>query len=159
MGQTHSYFHCDTVVQGKPLSLITVHFNTPRDGLNATRQEGLKGLRAWKANMSQRLYQSSYLAEYVRRSSRPCIVAGDLNAPEHSRVVQVLLDQGLRDVFSASSWGWGYTYGYSLIKGLSFLRIDHILVSQDIAVQQAVVGGKEASQHRPVIADIYLQRQ
>jgi endonuclease/exonuclease/phosphatase family metal-dependent hydrolase len=159
LGQVHHFFHCETEVQGKRLTLITVHFNTPRDGLNATRFEGVKGLAAWKENLGQRLFQSALLAEFVRQSPKPCIVAGDLNAPEHSRVVQVLINQGMRDVYSASAWGWGYTHGHSLIRHMPFLRIDHILVSEDIAVQKAFVGGMEASQHRPVTADLYLQRQ
>jgi endonuclease/exonuclease/phosphatase (EEP) superfamily protein YafD len=154
----HSFFHCEADIRGQRVKLVNVHFNTPRDGLNAARVKGIDGLKAWKENMSQRLAQSAHVADFVRQTRGPCIVAGDLNAPEHSRVVQGLLDQGLKDAYSTSSWGWGYTYGHSLIKGLAFLRIDHILVSKDIAVQQVVVGGMEASQHRPVTADLYLQR-
>ena len=43
--------------------------------------------------------------------------------------------------------------------GISFLRIDHILVDQSIGVARAYVGGKEASPHRPVVADLLLNRQ
>jgi endonuclease/exonuclease/phosphatase (EEP) superfamily protein YafD len=154
----HSFFHCKVDVHGRQVMLVTVHFNTPRDGLNATRHEGRKGLSAWKANMAERLYQSSYLAEFVRHVKGPCIVAGDLNAPERSRVVQNLLTRGMRDAFSASSWGWGYTHGHSLSKMWSFLRIDHILVSEDIGVLRAWAGGRVASEHRPVIADLVLVR-
>jgi endonuclease/exonuclease/phosphatase family metal-dependent hydrolase len=154
----HTFFHCQVDVHGRKLTLITVHFNTPRDGLNATRHQGRKGLSAWKANMGERLYQSSFLAEFVRRVKGPCIVAGDLNAPERSRVVQNLLTRGMRDAYSASTWGWGYTHGHSLSKLWSFLRIDHILVSEDIGVLRAWTGGKEASEHRPVIADLVLMR-
>ncbi|MEY4764767.1 MAG: hypothetical protein RI907_1440 [Pseudomonadota bacterium] len=153
-----NFFQCQTTVHGQALSLITVHFTTPRDGLNATRFEGLNGLMAWKSNMSRRIYQSGYLAELVRKSGRPCIVAGDLNAPEHSRIVQALLHTGLRDAFSSAAWGWGYTHGHSLIRDVPFLRIDHILVSEDMGVERAWVGGMEASQHRPVVADLFMRR-
>jgi endonuclease/exonuclease/phosphatase family metal-dependent hydrolase len=160
-GHQHTFFHCMTEVKGQTLELITVHFNTPRDGLNATRFEGRKGLLAWQANLRERLYQSAYLAEYVRQARHPCILAGDLNAPERSRVVQNLLHKGLRDAFSSSTWGWGYTHGHSLWRGKfqSFIRIDHILVGPGMGVRQAWVGGKEASQHRPVIADVMLVRE
>lgn len=152
----HSFFHCQVDVRGHKLTLITVHFATPRDGLNATRHKGREGLVEWKANMGERLYQSSFLAEFVRQVKGPCIVAGDLNAPERSRVVQNLLTRGMRNAYSAASWGWGYTHGHSLSKRWSFLRIDHILVSEGIGVLRAWTGGKEASEHRPVVADLVL---
>ena len=86
------------------------------------------------------------------------IVAGDLNAPEGSPIVGALLDTGLRDAFSSAGFGYGYTHGHSLRPGLSFLRIDHILVGPTIGVGNCFVGGKEGSEHRPVIADLFLQR-
>ena len=41
---------------------------------------------------------------------------------------------------------------------ISFLRIDHILVSPEIGVIGAFAGDKEGSEHRPVIADLLLKR-
>jgi endonuclease/exonuclease/phosphatase (EEP) superfamily protein YafD len=156
--QQHTYFHCVLIAHGKEIDLVTVHFTTPRDGLNATRHEGLKGLDAWNGNMNDRLVQSGVLAERLRLMKRPRIVAGDLNAPESSTVVQTLLHTGLRDAFSVAGKGYGYTHGHSLWPGLSFLRIDHILVSEEIGVEDAFAGGKIASQHRPVIADLLVVR-
>ncbi|MDO9001931.1 MAG: endonuclease/exonuclease/phosphatase family protein [Aquabacterium sp.] len=158
-GQNHSYVHCVISVNGTDFDLVTVHFVTPRDGLNAARSGGVKGLGAWRDNMNKRLTQSGVLAEHLRLMKRPRVVAGDLNAPENSSVVQDLLDTGLRDAFASAGLGYGYTHGHSLWPGISFLRIDHILVSEEIGVSDAFVGGKVASQHRPVIADLLLVRQ
>ncbi len=58
-----------------------------------------------------------------------CVV--DLNAPESSPVIRALL-------------------------GFSFLRIDRILVSPELGVIDAFAGGAQASEHRPVIADLLL---
>ena len=159
-GQRHSFVHCVVSANGTDFDLITVHFVTPRDGLNAARSEGVKGLGAWRANMNKRLTQSGVLAEHLRlmKLKRPRVVAGDLNAPENSSVVQDLLDTGLRDAFASAGLGYGYTHGHSLWPGISFLRIDHILVSDEIGVSDAFAGGKVASQHRPVIADLLLVR-
>jgi endonuclease/exonuclease/phosphatase (EEP) superfamily protein YafD len=157
--QNHTFYHCVMTAHGKEIDLVTVHFTTPRDGLNATRQEGLKGLDAWRGNVNDRLTQSGHLAEQLRLMTRPRIVAGDLNAPEGSTVVQALLHTGLRDAFSSAGVGYGYTHGHSLWPGVSFLRIDHILVDNKIGVSQAFVGGSLGSQHRPVIADLLLMRQ
>lgn len=157
-GQRHSFVHCVLMVNGTEVDLVTVHFLTPRQGLNATRALGVKGLGVWRDNMNKRMTQSGGLAEQLRAMKRPRIVAGDLNAPENSNVVQDLLETGLRDAFSSAGLGYGYTHGHSLWPGISFLRIDHILVSDEIGVSDAFVGGKVASQHRPVIADLLLVR-
>jgi endonuclease/exonuclease/phosphatase (EEP) superfamily protein YafD len=157
-GQSHSFVHCVVSANGTDVDLVTVHFVTPRDGLNAARSSGVKGLGAWRDNMNKRLTQSGVLAEHLRLMKRPRIVAGDLNAPENSSVVRDLLSTGLRDAFASAGLGYGYTHGHSLWPGISFLRIDHILVSEEIGVSDAFVGGKVASQHRPVIADLLLVR-
>lgn len=159
--QMHSFIHCVLMAHGQEVDVVTVHFITPRDGLNAARREGLKGLGAWSENMHNRLGQAGLLAEQIRQFKpvRPRIVAGDLNAPESSAVVKTLLHTGLRDAYSSAGFGYGYTHGHSLKPGLSLLRIDHILVSDSIGVVDADVGGKIASEHRPVIADLLLVKQ
>jgi endonuclease/exonuclease/phosphatase (EEP) superfamily protein YafD len=157
--EMHSFVHCVLQAHGQEVDLVTVHFVTPRQGLNATRREGVAGLKTWSQNMNDRLSQAGLLAENMRHMTRPYrIVAGDLNAPESSAVVQTLLNTGLRDAYSSAAWGYGFTHGHSLRPGIDLLRIDHILVSGNIGVEEAHVGGKVASQHRPVIADLLMFR-
>lgn len=159
-GQGHSFVRCTVTIDGVTVHLVTVHLVTPRAGLNATRAEGLGGLDEWQGNMMNRLHQAGTLAEHLRQlPDGPVILGGDLNAPESSLVVKTLLNTGLRDVWSSAGRGYGYTHGHSLLKGLSFLRIDHILVSDEIGVAAVSVGGAAASEHRPVIADLMLHRQ
>ena len=159
--EPHVFAHCDIDIEGKTVQVITVHLITPRKGLVA-KQRGRPrwlGLGEWQDNMLLRMRQAGLLAEYLRQlPAGPRILAGDLNATEPSVVEQTLLNTGLRDAFSSARVGYGFTHGHSLLKGLSFLRIDHILVSPEIAVADAFVGGAQASQHRPVIADLYLNR-
>ena len=102
--------------------------------------------------------QARTLAGAVAKRGRPLIVAGDLNAPETSPVIRTLLDQGLRDAFSSAGLGYGYTHGHSTKLMIPFLRIDHILVSPEIGVADAFAGGRDGSEHRPVIADLLLKR-
>jgi endonuclease/exonuclease/phosphatase (EEP) superfamily protein YafD len=181
-GIPHTYVRCVVDVRGREVELITAHLLSPRDGLNATRHEGREGVDDWRQNYADRLSQARKLAAdillpagpaaasppaaAVSRSPppaaalrRPLIVAGDLNAPESSPVIQALLDAGLRDVFSAAGSGYGYTHGHSLRPGFSFLRIDHILVSDTLGVADSFVGSKLGSEHRPVIADLWLDRR
>jgi endonuclease/exonuclease/phosphatase (EEP) superfamily protein YafD len=157
-GNRYDYAHCIVTAHGRDIDLITVHFLTPRQGLNATRREPVEGLDDWRQNFADRLVQSHKLAADVGARTRPLILAGDLNASEASPVLRSLLDRGLRDAFSSAGRGYGYTHGHALRVGISFLRIDHVLVSPEIGVVDAFPGSWQASEHRPVIADLLLQR-
>ena len=155
-GQEDDFVHCTLRFAGKDIDLFTAHFVSPRDGLNAARGKASGGLLEWKDNFRDRMAQSIQLTAAVARAKGPVIVAGDLNADERSPVVRRLLAAGLRDAYSSAAIGYGYTLGHDLRPGFSFLRIDHVLVSDDVAVVRSFVGGKQASDHRPVIADLRL---
>jgi endonuclease/exonuclease/phosphatase (EEP) superfamily protein YafD len=154
----HTFVHCIVHTGFTQIHLYTAHFLTPRDGLNAVRHERLSGIDEWEQNVADRMVQARALADAARTSIRPIIMAGDFNAPDHSLVVRTLQSAGIRDAFATAGTGYGYTYGHSLRPGISFLRIDHIFVSPNIGVQDCFVGGKLASPHRPVIADLVLNR-
>lgn len=157
-GQSHRYVRCTVDAHGTELTLVTMHFASPRMGLLATRREGVAGADEWQRNFAERLAQSHELARQLAPLPRPLVVAGDLNAPESSPVIQRLLAAGLRDSFSASGRGYGFSYGQSMRAGLSFLRIDHILASPEVGFAASFVGEGRNSDHRPVIADLVLRR-
>jgi endonuclease/exonuclease/phosphatase (EEP) superfamily protein YafD len=152
---------CTLRVAGTDVSIVTAHFLSPRGGLMAARREGIDGADDWQRNYAQRLQQANALLRAVAELPRPLIVAGDLNAPESSPVIQTLLTAGLRDAFAAGGWGYGFTYGQAFTQGIgrgrAFLRIDHILVSGDLHVSRTWIGGGGASQHQPVVADLALR--
>jgi endonuclease/exonuclease/phosphatase (EEP) superfamily protein YafD len=154
-----TYARCVVELGGTSFELVDVHFESPRSGLVAARREGLDGIDLWASNHAGRLAQARALAAVLRASARPLVLGGDLNAPDSSAVIQSLLAVGLRDAFASGGRGYGYTYGHTLRPRFSFLRIDHLLVSDDVEVVRAFVGGKDASDHRPVIADLRLQRR
>jgi vancomycin resistance protein VanJ len=157
--RAHSYVHCIVEARGVEVDVVTAHFMSPRPALNAARETHFRADDEWRQNFATRMTQAEALAEYVRARRRPAILAGDLNAPESSIVMRTLLATGLRDAFSTAGKGYGHTWGHSLRPGISFLRIDHILVSPEIGVVECFVGGDHASPHRPVIADLYLNRR
>jgi endonuclease/exonuclease/phosphatase family metal-dependent hydrolase len=154
--ESHRSLRCQVNVNGKPVQLVTAHFVSPRAALTATRRNPLQGVREWKQNLIDRLNQSRALLADISKAPRPLLVMGDLNAPEGSPVVAGLKLAGLRDAFSAAGHGYGYSHGHSLARGLDITRIDHILVSADVGVVHSEVGGGEASEHNPVIADLVL---
>lgn len=157
-GESHRYLRCTFDAHGTELTVVTMHFKSPRMGLLAARREGVDGADEWQSNFAERLAQSRELALQLAPLPRPLVVAGDLNAPESSPVIRQLLAAGLRDSFSVSGRGYGFSYGQSMRAGLSFLRIDHILASPDVGFAASFVGGGRTSDHRPVIADLLLRR-
>ncbi len=157
-GENHHYFRCAVSAKGVEFDVFAVHLLTPRQGLNATRHERLDGIDDWQHNVASRMFQARTLASQVAANARPVVIAGDLNAPGHSPVVRQLVGAGLRDAFSTAGVGYGYTHGHSLRPHISFARLDHVLVSTKFGVADSFVGGKEASEHRPVIADLWLER-
>jgi endonuclease/exonuclease/phosphatase (EEP) superfamily protein YafD len=155
-GYESDYVHCTLTVHGTDIDLFTAHFVSPREGLNAARGKASGGLEEWELNFANRLTQADMLTRGIVHANHPVIVAGDLNADERSPVVRRLLATGLRDAFSSAGVGYGYTHGHSLRPGFSFLRIDHVLVGGAIGVKNAFVGGRDGSEHRPVIADLLV---
>ena len=137
----------------------SVHLRTPRSGLTALKEREGDSREKFQANCAYRLLQARTVAARLRTETGPLVMAGDLNAPVQSLACQALFQTGLRDAFSAAGWGYGYTYGHTLRPGLSYVRIDHILVSPHWRVERCWAGGAEGSDHRPVIADLSLQRE
>jgi len=154
--ETHRYLGCEIRVGDKPLQLVTAHFVSPRAALVATRRQLLTGLAEWRINLADRLTQANALFAGVSQLPRPLLLVGDFNAQEGSPVLETLKQAGLRDAFSVAGRGYGYTHGHALDKGLDLLRIDHVLVSPEVHVVSSAVGGGEASEHNPVVADLVL---
>ena len=151
------YLQCTARIGAQDVHLVTVHFVSPRTGLLAARRELNHGIDDWQANLSQRLRQSQALLAVLSRLPGPLLVMGDLNAPEASPVVENLKRIGLVDAFAEGGTGCGYTEGHALSQHVDLFRIDHILLSAGIAVLSAEVGSSEASEHKPVFADLVIQ--
>lgn len=154
--ETHRYLRCEVRIGATQVQLVTAHFVSPRAALVATRRQLVHGLDAWRVNLADRLTQSRALFTDLSRLPRPLILMGDFNAQEGSLVLENLKHAGLRDTFSEAGRGYGYTHGHSLDRGLDLLRIDHVLVSPEVHVVSSTVGGGEASEHNPVVADLIL---
>jgi endonuclease/exonuclease/phosphatase (EEP) superfamily protein YafD len=119
---------------------------------------------------SERRAAARYLADYAAAHPGPVIVMGDLNATELSIAYQTLT-RPLRDAWAARGWGLGHTFPGSLVPGSSrpviagvpvpqwLVRIDFIFYSPGLAAASAAIGPWDGgSDHRPVLADLILER-
>ncbi|MDR3671308.1 MAG: endonuclease/exonuclease/phosphatase family protein [Holophaga sp.] len=164
------FFRCRVSRGGSPITLYSVHLQSPREGLNAFRTDRdghwhpLDAIQELEGNAAIRLQQVHELQKLVASESGPVILGGDLNSPQPSRVCAILEGAGLRDAFGAGGRGYGYTYGHYLLQHripwlhLSWMRLDHIMTSTHLQVWRCWVGNGKASDHRPVIADLILEK-
>lgn len=166
-GDQESCLRTDILLGNTPITLYNVHFLTPRNGLNAFKaarnrpSRFVEAVQELQDNVEHRLIQARALSELARQEQGAVIVAGDLNSPDESLVCRTLRDAHLHDAFAEGGTGYGYTYGHFLLRrripwlsGISWMRIDHIMLSSRLRSQHCWTGTGEASDHRPVFADL-----
>ncbi|WP_158558836.1 endonuclease/exonuclease/phosphatase family protein [Rhodoferax lacus] len=151
------YLQCTVRLGLQNLQVVTAHLARPRNALMAARHNFPEGLQSWRMHVAERLAQSDALQADLSRFAGPLILMGDMNTLEQSPVFANLQRAGLRDAFSEAGQGWGYTHGHALSRGVDLYRIDHILVSPELAVHKAEAGRISESEHNPVIADLIIR--
>jgi endonuclease/exonuclease/phosphatase (EEP) superfamily protein YafD len=93
------------------------------------------------------------IAVLARATPGPSIVLGDLNLSPDSPVFRRLLSDGrLNDALAGPLWRPTWLAGFWPLA----LRIDHVLVSEGVCVEETAVGDWIGSDHRPVTARLRL---
>ncbi|MDH7569199.1 MAG: endonuclease/exonuclease/phosphatase family protein [Armatimonadota bacterium] len=137
-------------VDGRPLSVLTAHFTTAARLHSLSRPGG--SLCAHLRETSRlRAPQAETAAEIARRMKPPSLFAGDLNTPPRGQMYRRLAEPW-RNAFQEAGWGFGFTYPARW----PLLRIDHIFVSRGIHIARCWVPRTQASDHRPVVADLVV---
>lgn len=138
---------CDIEAPGGPMSVVDLHLETPRRGINAICDGwSLDGSDRYTANYRRRRWESMYVAGWARSADPARLVVGDFNMPCDSPIFGRSWSNYI-DAFSASGWGRGATK-FTRFHGI---RIDHVLASDAWEVQACRVGTDLGSDHRPVI--------
>lgn len=103
------------------------------------------------------MWRDSQLAElprYVRKTSLPVVLLGDLNAtPWSVHFRRLLAASGLRD----SSKGRGVHPTWPAFNPLLRIPLDHCLHSPDAVIVNRMVGTDAGSDHYPLIVDFFLR--
>jgi len=159
------------------IDLYSVHPYSPRHALESARESAREGAKETargespaddphlqngridvEANTSDRQSQVAAIAAAAARSTNPVIIAGDTNLPALSRIYARSLASGSgrwKDGFAAVGNGFGYTFPTHW-KHLEspWMRLDRILAGPGLRFLSFEVGGRGASDHSPVIADL-----
>ncbi len=107
----------------------------------------------YRKDPAVRAQQVQEMLGFIGDTEVPTIVFGDMNAPPDAPELQPLLAH-LRDAWSGDA-NSGFTYPADAPRE----RIDYILVSPAFVVRGVRVPVTEASDHRPVIAELTLTPQ
>jgi endonuclease/exonuclease/phosphatase (EEP) superfamily protein YafD len=119
--------------------------------VNPAARQGMTS--AWRT-------QLDWLAEHVRRSVVPVVLAGDYNATMDHRSLRVLPAVGMVDAHDAAGRGLGLTWPRRSYRGagrwpaLPLMRLDHVFVPPTLGVRAVRTAVSAGSDHRRVIADL-----
>ena len=96
-----------------------------------------------------RAEQALRISDHIKTCNHPVILCGDFNETPQSYTYRLLSNQ-LKDSFREKGFGIGSTYA-GKIPGL---RIDYILASKNIQINDHQILRKEVSDHYPIISSL-----
>jgi len=105
----------------------------------------------YRKDPAVRVQQVREMLGYIGALATPTLVFGDMNAAPDAPELQPLLAR-LHDAWSSSTTA-GFTYPADVPRA----RIDYVLVSPQFTVRSVRVPGTQASDHRPVVAELVLR--
>ncbi len=158
-GGNQSCMRIDVSVGGRPLRVISTHFQTSgvpeaarRFRKNYGRRLPLDSLcRVLETNAALRAGQSLIVRRMAADAAGAVVVAGDFNEISSSRTYETV-GAGFSDAYRTCGHGWGATYG-------GVLRIDYILFNDWFEGADChVVRDRGLSDHRPVVASLRFVR-
>ncbi|TNE85076.1 MAG: hypothetical protein EP330_27115 [Deltaproteobacteria bacterium] len=126
-----------THIGARPLTVYAVHTLPPRSP---------EYTAIWHAQMAM-------LAAQAASTEGAVLFAGDLNATRHHPSYQRLLDAGLADAHGQRGRAAAATWPNGVFP-LPTLRLDHVLVSDEIRVHHVHEGRGTGSDHRPVVVEL-----
>lgn len=128
----------DVILPGGAVTVIAVHTLQPLAGLSTLRRQ---------------LRQLGTIADEVARSGGRLVIAGDLNATRQHAAYRDLLDHGLRDAHAERGRGRARSWPTGRVLP-PFALLDHVLVSDEVAVLDAGTAPIPGSDHRAVTAQL-----
>lgn len=140
----------DVVFKGRRITILNTHVYAmahPRALLSNWGSES-QNIRYTMAIRDQEVWQVLGLCKDARY---PVIVSGDFNTPACG-MIYARITGNLSDAFHQAGWGFGYTFKASQ----PLMRIDYVFAGKGIGVRNVSVPKESPSDHRPVVADLYL---
>jgi vancomycin resistance protein VanJ len=146
-----SIMHYELDTPAKVVTLLSLHFASPREGLYEATHHPATGIAELEENSTMRWQQSENLSRFADEVTGPVLLMGDFNTPSESTIFRRVWGR-YTDAFTEAGWGWGHTFFGPKMA----VRIDHILTGRGWHCERCWVGANIGSPHRPVLADLIL---
>ncbi len=144
----------DFDVNGTVIRVVNVHFNTLNIQGGGYYQKHPESMARWvSTSIEDRREAVNILLEIAATTNLPLLILGDFNTPTRGTLYGALKTQ-LEDAFVATGWG----FGYSFRSDLPLLRIDYAWVNRFVRPTRAFVLDTRASDHRPLVAEVMVNR-
>lgn len=161
----HTFLWADLLINGDTIRIFNIHLqsmhfakndyefidNINEQDLDVVQRNSRNLIRKMKVGYILRANQANDVKAEIEKSPYPVIVCGDMNDVPNSYAYQTI-SANLKDAHVEKGWAIGRTFRY-----LSpTLRIDYILHSKVLQLQQIHIDRTPLSDHSPVIADFNL---
>lgn len=139
--------------KGTRISVLLVHLETPREGLEGLRggmlRPGWKGPEAMRSVIAQRELESKLAREWAGHSSLPTLVLGDFNMTQESAIYRTYWSSFHNALAERGT-------GHLVTKATRWhgIRIDHVLFDDRWTCHKASVGEHLGMDHRPVLVEL-----
>lgn len=141
----------DLDVEGTIVRVANVHWQPVFGG---RKWEGWSGTQRWlEAHAKERRLQPMRTLACLHDPDVPTILCGDLNGPPLGPSYAAVR-RTFRDAFADAGVGFGYT----LTAGFPLRRIDYVFCRSGLVPVACEVPDIRASDHRPVLATLMLER-
>ena len=155
----YPFYPCIAATPYGDILVYAVHLPTARYGLEnmLDRKIGLnfKKLGYLVAETQKRSHVSQNARMAIETNKLPLVIAGDFNMPAESAIYRQHWGE-FRNAFSASGWGYGFTF-WGFHKGIPLpIRVDHIITGFGITPLDCKIGPDIGSDHRPIFAKLEL---
>ena len=158
MGKSVQTIKATIKVEDDSVQVFGVHLkgnqyygDTTVDADDAMRVQNTS-LEQYKLAQKYRSFQTEWIKKEVMKSKHPVLLMGDMNDVNCSAPLDTFTTCGLRDSWWEGANGYGATYHDGWLR----LRIDHILHSDRLKLQNIKVIETSLSDHNPVVAGFSL---
>jgi len=147
--------YADIVIKGDTVRFFNVHlqsYSLKPDIRNIEKEQSKKVFLGMGQTFVRQQEQMELVRNVMRESTYKTIIMGDFNNTAYSYIYREILSEGLNDAYKVAGNGFGRTFDFPYFP----LRIDYILVDEDIQITSYDTDFIRYSDHFPIKATIQI---
>ena len=137
----------EAIINGQRINVVNIHIETPRKGFEDTLWKKFDFTPMYR-NVEQRYTEARNISMLIDNYN-PTLLLGDFNMPSDSRIYARYFSE-YTNSFDNNGIGVGYTK-YTKVHGI---RIDHVLVNEQLSTTNVWIGEDFGGDHRAIFTDV-----